>query len=84
MKAPDEFDVLTEAEAEKIRANASTNGRRPYSPVTKALLEGQTVFLIGRTSYNTKTFAALGKRLRTARGERNGRSGTYLWLEDAQ
>lgn len=82
MRQPDVFDVLNETEAATIRANASTNGKRPYSPVTKALLEGQTVFLVGRSSYNTKTFTKLGKRLRTSRGQRNGRDGTYLWLED--
>lgn len=82
MKVADEFDVLTADEALAIRANASTNGKRPYSPVTKALIEGQTVFLVGRNSYNTKTFTKLGKRLHTARGERNGREGVYIWLAD--
>lgn len=81
MKLPDEFDVLDEKEAKAIQENASNNGRRPYSPVTKALLEGQTVFLVGRGSFNTKTFTKFGKRLRTNRGIRNEREGTYLWLE---
>lgn len=82
MKQADEFETLSDAEAKKVRENASDTGRRPFSPVTKALLAGDTVFLASRQSYNTKTFTKLGKRLRTSRGERNDRPGVYLWLED--
>lgn len=78
----DLFDVIDEAEAAAIKENASTTGKRPFSPVTKALLAGQTVFLVNRNSYNTKTFTKAGKRLRSARGERNGKTGVYVWLEN--
>jgi len=78
----DVFETLSEAEAATVRANASDTGKRPYSPVTRALLDGNTVFLVGRNSYNTKTFTGHGKRLRSSRGERNGTSGVYIWLED--
>lgn len=82
-RGKDEFEVLDAKESAAVRENASQTGRRPFSPVTKALLAGETVFLIGRQSYNTKTFTALGKRLRSNRAERNGRAGVYIWLEDA-
>lgn len=82
MKRVDEFDVLDATEATAVKSGASTTGRRPFSPVTKALLAGETVFLIGRQSYNTKTFVKQSKRLRSSRGERNGRDGVYIWLED--
>jgi hypothetical protein len=78
----DIFETLSPDEAKIIQGNASETGRRPYSPVTKALLDGNTVFLAGRQSYNTKTFTNKGKRLRSNRGERNGVAGVYIWLED--
>lgn len=78
----DEFELITDVEAKEIRSNASNNGNRPLSPVTKALLAGETVFLVGRTSFNTKTVDKMNKRLHTHRGERGGRAGVYLWLED--
>jgi hypothetical protein len=82
MKQPDVFETLSDAEALTVRENSSGTGKRPYSPVTKALLEGDTIFLVGRMSYNTKTFNGKGKRLRSSRGERNGQTGVYIWLED--
>ena len=81
MTPKDTFQVLTDAEASEIKKNASTSGRRPYSEVTKALLEGETVFLVNRDSYNTKTFSNQGLRLRTSRGDRNGVKGMYIWVE---
>jgi hypothetical protein len=78
----DIFVTIDPQEAAQVKAEASTTGNRPFSPVTKALLAGDTVFLVARTSYNTKTFTKLGKRLRSHRGERDGKQGVYIWLED--
>lgn len=82
MKQTDVFTVLEPKEAAQVHEHASTNGKRPYSAVTKALLAGNTIFLANRTSYNTKTFTGKGKRVRTSRGERDGQPGVYIWLDD--
>jgi hypothetical protein len=82
VSSKDNFETLDAKEAASVKENASSTGKRPYSAVTKALLAGDTVFLIGRTSYNTKTFTSQGKRLRSSRGERSGQAGVYIWLED--
>lgn len=79
-----EFEVLDKTEATDIHEAASTNGHRPLSPITKALLEGQTVFLIGKGSYGTKTFEKMGKKLKSMRGERNGKNGVYVWLVEIE
>lgn len=77
-----EFRVVPDSlrERDPIR-----KGRPPTSPLTQALLEGQTVFIPGakKTWGNIYTLAKNhNKKARTKHTEINGEEGTLIWFED--
>jgi hypothetical protein len=65
-----------------------TNGGRQPSELTMALIDGKTIFVADWTPKNAGALRAKGSYLRrrgykvhTRYGERNGRSGLFLWAD---
>lgn len=73
-----DFEIVDRSEVPEGRS-----GRGELSPASIALLEGKTLFMEGknRASRFSNMAKPRGFRVRTRAGNRNGRQGTYVWLE---
>lgn len=70
-------------EHSEVPDRVSGNHGRPFSPLTVALLAGNTIWVAKEGDWAfRKTLNAHGKRLRTRRAERDGVKGMYLWTEE--
>ena len=73
------FEVVEPTEV----PNRTTGQGRPMSPITLALLDGKTIFVVGERDWAfRKTLSSRGRRLHTRRAERDGVKGVYLWTEE--
>jgi hypothetical protein len=80
-----EFEVLSPAEASDVleQIKRLRSGRRPMSAATAALLEHGIVWVPeGATLVHVrKTCKARGLKLHQTKMSRNGKPGSYFWIE---